>query len=132
MLEVLIWALALALWRRWLGAEGTGPRSVKLAVLAGIVAPLSLAAWWAGPLAYGIVVPWFLIRHDNWAHPWRYPGIGHLVLKLEGCNLPDIGIAHGWTEYGELILGAATVLVASALYHAGVALLAVTSLYPHS
>lgn len=128
LLRILVSAVALGLWRRWLGGwGGDDPRWCKCIVLAVLTdlacAPLTALLW---PVAFLLLVLWFLVGSNNGGgdHPLlRYgpAGLGYWLAKRRAAAIPSIpwlGVsAGGWTEVGELWLGATTGAALAALAH---------------
>jgi|GEM_PF-4432643 len=133
-LVIIVSAATFALWRRWLGAGDTGPRSVKMVVLVLVLLALFAAGFRSWPWEWSIwgmalaalaaagVSLWFITAHyegdyttdgaikrygpAGYGYPWAYRREDQIPeLNLFGWTIVH---AFGWTEVGELFLGGVT------------------------
>jgi len=119
-----VFTIAWMLWRRWLGgwlgkigSEGSGIGRIPYVLIAAILcSPWCILAWWAGPIALGVSMLFWLPGHkfDNLASvlkrygpfglPWHFARRywpASITIRTGSTMLID-----GWSAVGELGAGA--------------------------
>ena len=119
-----VFAVSWMLWRRWLGgwlgkisSEGSGIGRIPYVLVAAILcSPWCTLAWWAGPIALGISMLFWLPGHkfDNltsllkrygpFGLPWHFARLywpASITIRTGSTMLID-----GWSAVGELGAGA--------------------------
>lgn len=108
---VILNAILGALWRRWLGLGGSGPRWLKMVLGALLTWPLWLALpWWQAAIGTAFCLVYFADGHkvDHWTVWLRYGpfAIGYVLARKYWPDRWTYGRwFDGWMAVGEYVLG---------------------------